>query len=127
MKWEVQWQAISHICRIDGTCGRNSLCTYTRDSGKRCSCLHGFKMVNDQDWSRGCEPEQLSVCNKDDDCDFMELPYTEFYGYDISFHLNTTLDACKKTCLQDNNCKGFNFALQVGTGLFFLFLEVLVA
>ncbi|KAF5773719.1 putative protein kinase RLK-Pelle-SD-2b family [Helianthus annuus] len=123
MKWEVQWQAISHICRIDGTCGPNSLCTYTRDSGKRCSCLHGFKMVNDQDWSRGCEPEQSNVCKADNDCDFMVLPYTEFYGYDISFHINTTLDACKKTCLQDNNCKGFNFASQVGTGLFFCFLK----
>ncbi|KAJ0477170.1 putative protein kinase RLK-Pelle-SD-2b family [Helianthus annuus] len=123
MKWEVQWQAISHICRIDGTCGPNSLCTYTRDSGKRCSCLHGFKMVNVQDWSRGCEPEQSNVCNKDNDCDFLELPYTEFYGYDISLHRNTTLDACKKTCLQDNNCKGFNFAQIAVTRPFRCFLK----
>ncbi|KAI7734121.1 hypothetical protein M8C21_033197, partial [Ambrosia artemisiifolia] len=79
--------------------------------------------LNDLDWSRGCEPDQSHLCKKVDDCDFIEMPYTEFYGYDTSFHLNTTLDACKKECLQDSNCKGFNFAPQAGTGLFFCFLK----
>ncbi|KAI3811840.1 hypothetical protein L1987_21572 [Smallanthus sonchifolius] len=121
MKWEVQWQAICHICRIDGTCGPNSLCTYSQDSGKKCSCLHGYKMVNSKDWSYGCEPE-FHMCKKDH-CDFIELPYTEFYGYDIRFHLNTSLDACKKDCLQDNTCSGFNFAWKADGGYYFCFLK----
>ncbi|KAJ0747547.1 putative non-specific serine/threonine protein kinase [Helianthus annuus] len=32
-EWVVQWQAISHSCRIHGVCGQNSLCTYSQDSG----------------------------------------------------------------------------------------------
>ncbi|KAK1426950.1 hypothetical protein QVD17_15632 [Tagetes erecta] len=109
-KWEVQWQAINHICRINGVCGPNSLCTYVQDSGKKCSCLHGYKMVNSHDWSYGCKPE-FDQC-KEDDCDYIELPYTEFYGYDIRFNQVTTLDACKKDCSQDKTCSGFNFAWQ---------------
>ncbi|KAI3804180.1 hypothetical protein L1987_32354 [Smallanthus sonchifolius] len=121
MKWEVQWQAIYPICRIDGTCGPNSLCTYSLESGKKCSCLHGHKMVNSKDWSYGCEPE-FHMCKKDD-CDFIELHYTEFYGYDILFHRNITLDACKKDCLQDDTCIGFNFAWKAEGRYFFCFLK----
>ncbi|KAI3811841.1 hypothetical protein L1987_21573 [Smallanthus sonchifolius] len=117
MKWEVQWQAISHIFKIDGTCGPNSLCTYSQDSGKKCSCLHGYKMVNSQDWSYGCEPE--FHLRKKEDCGFIELHYTEFYGYDIRFHHNTSLDACKRDCLQDNTCSGFNFAWKADAGYYF--------
>ncbi|XP_076927986.1 putative receptor protein kinase ZmPK1 [Bidens hawaiensis] len=120
MKWEVTWQAISQICRIDGTCGPNSLCTYS-NYGRKCSCLHGFKMAHSQDWSAGCEPDQSMDC-KEDGCDFIALPYAEFYGYDIRFHVNTTLDACKKDCLHDNNCRGFNFAYLSDKG-FFCFLK----
>ncbi|KAL8196782.1 hypothetical protein R6Q57_024484 [Mikania cordata] len=122
MKWEVQCQAITEICRIDGTCGPNSLCSYTRDSGRKCSCLHGFKMVNSQDWSYGCEPE-FQMCKNSSDCDFIVLEYAEFYGYDISFHPNTSLDACKKDCLQDKTCRGFNFAWKTDGGYYFCFLK----
>ncbi|KAK1426952.1 hypothetical protein QVD17_15634 [Tagetes erecta] len=120
-KWEVQWQAINHICRIDGTCGPNSVCTYVQNYGKKCSCLHGFKMVNSHDWSYGCEPE-FNQC-KEDECDFIGLPYTEFYGYDIRFHMNYTLDACKQDCSQDKACSGFNFAWKNDTGYYFCFLK----
>ncbi|MFS7938601.1 putative S-locus glycoprotein [Helianthus anomalus] len=87
-EWVVQWQAVSHSCRIHGVCGQNSLCTYSQDSEKKivtarrtCTCLHGFKMVNSKDWSYGCEPD-FQLCRPEDE-DFVELRYVEFYGYDI--------------------------------------------
>nr|XP_043638775.1 putative receptor protein kinase ZmPK1 [Erigeron canadensis] len=106
-KWEVQWQAIPHSCRIHGICGQNSLCTYaySQDLSRSCSCLHGYKMVNSQDWSYGCEP--ISKTCKPENEDFIELRHVEFYGYDIRYHENYTLDACKQDCLQDCACKGF--------------------
>ncbi|KAJ0747543.1 putative non-specific serine/threonine protein kinase [Helianthus annuus] len=82
-EWMVQWQAISHSCRIHGVCGQNSLCTYSQDSGRTCTCLHGYKMVNSKDWSYGCEPD-FQICRPEDE-DFVELRYVEFYGYDIRY------------------------------------------
>ncbi|KVI03355.1 Apple-like protein [Cynara cardunculus var. scolymus] len=60
--------------------------------GRICSCIHGYRMPCTQD-----------------DCDFIELHQTEFYGYDIRFLPNLTVDACKKDCLHDNSCRGFQF------------------
>ncbi|KAI3788524.1 hypothetical protein L2E82_01293 [Cichorium intybus] len=105
MRWEVQWQAISKPCQLHGICGPNSLCGYSPDLGSACVCLHGYKRVNSEDWSYGCEPE-FQPCTQDD-CDFMELRLVEFYGYDVRLLTNTTLDACKKECLHDNSCRGF--------------------
>ncbi|PWA27938.1 Apple-like protein [Artemisia annua] len=107
MKWEIQWQAVSHSCKIHGTCGPNSLCTYSPKKFRKCSCLHGYKMVNSKDWSYGCEPE-FQRC-KQNDCDFIQLHNTEFYGYDIRLVINRTVDSCKNDCLQDSTCTGFQY------------------
>ncbi|KAI3686878.1 hypothetical protein L1987_80567 [Smallanthus sonchifolius] len=114
-EWVVQWQAVSHPCRIHGICGQNSLCTYSQDSGRACTCLHGYKMVNPKDWSYGCEPD-FKICRPEDE-DFVELRYVEFYSYDIRYHENYTLGACKNDCLHDCTCKGFQFGYddEVGT------------
>ncbi|XP_023742617.1 putative receptor protein kinase ZmPK1 [Lactuca sativa] len=119
-KWEVQWQALSHSCWINGACGPNSLCTYSHVSVRKCNCLHGFKMVNSQDWSYGCEPE-FQPCTKDD-CGFLELPNSEFYGHDYAFFTNTTLDACKNRCLQNSTCRGFQLGWILDKG-YFCFLK----
>lgn len=107
MKWEIQWQAVSHSCRIHGTCGPNSLCTYSPKKFKKCSCLHGYKMVNSEDWSYGCEPE-FKLCSQNE-CDFIQLHNTEFYGYDIQLLKNRTVASCQKDCLQDSTCTGFQY------------------
>ncbi|KAJ9560111.1 hypothetical protein OSB04_005271 [Centaurea solstitialis] len=111
-KWEVQWQAISHSCKIHGTCGPNSLCTYSLNSGRKCTCLHGYKMANPIDWSYGCEPE-FEPCIRDD-CGFIFLRHVEFYGHDVRFFNNITLDYCKTECLNDNTCRGFQFGWKEG-------------
>ncbi|KAI3672936.1 hypothetical protein L6452_39039 [Arctium lappa] len=123
-KWEVQWQAVSHSCRIHGICGPNSLCTYVQDSGRRsCSCLHGYKMVNSQDWSYGCEPD-FKICRPDDaDDEFVELRHVEFFGFDIQYLENYTLDACKKVCLQNCSCKGFQFGYDDEVGTYYCYMK----
>ncbi|KAJ9544568.1 hypothetical protein OSB04_024275 [Centaurea solstitialis] len=108
MNWEVQWQAHSQYCMIHGTCGPNSVCTYSQYSGRKCSCLYGYKMVKSEDWSYGCEPE-LQVCTQDDACDYIELHQVRFYGYDIRLLSDHSVDACKKICLKENTCMGFQF------------------
>uniref|UniRef100_A0A2N9H3X6 non-specific serine/threonine protein kinase n=1 Tax=Fagus sylvatica TaxID=28930 RepID=A0A2N9H3X6_FAGSY len=51
--WVVTWQAFSQPCRIHGICGPNSLCSYDHDTGRKCSCLQGFKLKYHTDWSYG--------------------------------------------------------------------------
>ncbi|GJX94338.1 apple-like protein, partial [Tanacetum coccineum] len=43
------------------------------------------------------------------DCDFIQLHNTEFYGHDIQLLRSRTVDSCKKDCLQDNTCMGFQY------------------
>ncbi|KAI7730282.1 hypothetical protein M8C21_003024 [Ambrosia artemisiifolia] len=109
MEWEVQWQAVSHSCRIHGGCGQNSLCTYSKDS----------------DWSYGCEPD-FKICRPEDE-DFVELPYVEFYGYDIRYHENYSVDACKNDCLHDCACKGFQFGSDNKAGTYYCYIKTFLS
>ncbi|KAF5747018.1 putative serine-threonine protein kinase plant-type [Tripterygium wilfordii] len=106
--WVVSWQAISHPCRIHGSCGPNSVCSYVPSMGRKCSCIPGYKVVNDTDWSFGCEPEFNLSCATGSAA-FLQLPHVEFFGYDIGFYPNCTLRECEKLCLEACNCKGFQF------------------
>ncbi|KAK1407668.1 hypothetical protein QVD17_39289 [Tagetes erecta] len=104
-QWEVQWQAFSRPCKIHGVCGPNSLCTYSPQTGRKCSCVDGYKMKNRNDWSFGCEPVFKSCQQKEED--YVVIPFVEYYGYDMDYLQNITLEACKQICLKDCTCKGF--------------------
>ncbi|KAI3821330.1 hypothetical protein L1987_08895 [Smallanthus sonchifolius] len=106
-KWEVQWQAFSTPCKIHGVCGPNSLCTYSQETGRKCTCVHGYKKKNPNDWSSGCEPV-FKPCQEEEE-GYVVLPYVEYYGYDIDYLPNRTLEQCKQVCLNNCNCKGFQF------------------
>ncbi|KDP41678.1 hypothetical protein JCGZ_16085 [Jatropha curcas] len=106
--WVVSWELSSQPCTVHGVCGPNSVCSYSRISGKMCSCIPGFKMVDYTDWSRGCEPEFNISCSTTEST-FLKLRHVEFYGYDFGFYPNTTFDDCKNKCLQRCDCKGFQF------------------
>ncbi|KAJ9559922.1 hypothetical protein OSB04_005082 [Centaurea solstitialis] len=121
MRWEVQWQALSQSCKIHGICGPNSVCSISQDSGRKCSCVYGYKRVKLEDWSYGCEPD-FHVCIQDD-CDFIELHQVDFYGYDIRFIHHVTLDACKKNCLHDDACMGFQFGWKEDTWAYYCFIK----
>uniref|UniRef100_A0A5B7BS46 Receptor-like serine/threonine-protein kinase n=1 Tax=Davidia involucrata TaxID=16924 RepID=A0A5B7BS46_DAVIN len=114
--WVVSWQAMFDLCRIHNSCGRNSLCSYDPGSGRTCSCLLWFKMKNHTDWSYGCEPEFNLSCNRSE-FDFVKLPHSDFYGYNIHILRNYTLARCKKKCLETCNCKGFQYKFNESSGV----------
>ncbi|XP_059637453.1 putative receptor protein kinase ZmPK1 [Cornus florida] len=106
--WVSSWQAFKEQCRMPGVCGPNSLCTYIphENPGRRCTCLAGYKMVNQTDWTFGCEPISNLPCDESE-AGFLEFLRGDFYGYDIGVYSNYTLERCAKECLQLCSCKGF--------------------
>ncbi|KAF3954115.1 hypothetical protein CMV_020497 [Castanea mollissima] len=116
--WVVTWQAFSDPCRIHGICGPNSLCSYYPVSGRRCSCLQGFNLKDQTDWSYGCEPEFRIPCNHTDETSFVQLAHTEFYGSDIFFRPNVTFQFCQEQCLNRCDCNGFQYKFDEGSGYY---------
>ncbi|XP_059631074.1 putative receptor protein kinase ZmPK1 [Cornus florida] len=116
--WVVSWQAISNPCSIHGICGPNSLCTYAAESGRRCNCLPGHKMKNHTDWSYGCEPDFTPSCNNDHEVAFIKLPHVKFYGYELGYFENQTLEWCEEECLKHCDCKGFQFSYESDNGYY---------
>uniref|UniRef100_A0A2N9GKG8 Bulb-type lectin domain-containing protein n=1 Tax=Fagus sylvatica TaxID=28930 RepID=A0A2N9GKG8_FAGSY len=80
-EWFVTWQAFSDPCRIHGICGLNGVCSYDHVFGRKCSCLQGFKMKDQTDWSYGCEPEFSVSCNNTDKSSFVQLAHVEYYVF----------------------------------------------
>ncbi|KAI4337015.1 hypothetical protein L6164_015477 [Bauhinia variegata] len=104
--WEVSWQAISDPCSVHGICGANSMCVYDYTSGRNCYCLQGHKMKDPNDWTQGCEPEFAAIPTNPTDLDFLLLPNSEFYGYDIEIYHVWNITSCLEICLQaGDDCK----------------------
>jgi hypothetical protein len=114
--WVVTYQAFSQPCRIHGICGPNSLCSYDHVSGRKCSCLQGFKMKDHTDWSYGCEPEFSISCNNTDESSFVQLAHVEYYGSDIEFHENATFQFCRDECQKRCDCNGFQYKFNAPSG-----------
>ncbi|TKY66098.1 putative receptor protein kinase ZmPK1 [Spatholobus suberectus] len=107
-QWYVSWQVIFDTCTIHGICGANSTCNFDPKMGRRCSCLPGYRVKNHSDWSYGCEPVFDLACNRNEST-FLEMQGVEFYGYDNNYVPNSTYMNCVNLCLQDCNCKGFQY------------------
>ncbi|TKY75019.1 putative receptor protein kinase ZmPK1 [Spatholobus suberectus] len=116
-KWSITWQAKEKPCSIHGICGPNSLCSYHQNSGVTCSCLPGYKMKNDGDWSYGCEPKFYASCNKTESR-FLFISNVELYGYDYGFMPNYTLHQCQELCLQLCDCKGIQYTYIFSAGTY---------
>ncbi|RYR26202.1 hypothetical protein Ahy_B02g060384 [Arachis hypogaea] len=63
-KWYVSLQAISDSCTIHGICGANSVCRFDLKKGRKCSCVPGYKVKNQSDWSYGCESIFAATSNE---------------------------------------------------------------
>ncbi|XP_059290327.1 putative receptor protein kinase ZmPK1 [Lycium ferocissimum] len=124
--WEVSWQLNWQPCTIHGLCGLNSLCTYSHDSGRKCTCLQRHKMKNVTDWSYGCEPDFKLSCPDSNMVDFVHLRHVEFYGYDSMHYRNVTLEQCKQNCLHACDCKGFQFKFET-EGIYVCLLKTLLS
>nr|GEX05408.1 putative receptor protein kinase ZmPK1 [Tanacetum cinerariifolium] len=116
-QWTVSWQAISTTCAIHGICGPNSLCTYSSEVGRSCTCMHGYKAKNHSDSSLGCEPT-FDLTRHRENYDFIRLPNVEFYGLDLLYKPGVSLNECKMACLDEMKCKAFQFSFDGGLGVF---------
>ncbi|XP_021667700.2 putative receptor protein kinase ZmPK1 [Hevea brasiliensis] len=115
--WVVSWQALSQPCEIHGACGPYSKCSHSPISGRRCSCLPGYRVKNANDWSSGCESKFYISCDNDtDQFRFIRLPHVEFYGHDYGVYPGYTLEMCRKLCLSLCGCKGFQHRY-IGDGM----------
>ncbi|KAI3465308.1 hypothetical protein Pfo_021971 [Paulownia fortunei] len=115
--WVVSWQAIFKSCRIHGACGPNSLCSYDPSSGRVCSCLDGFRMKKDADFSLGCEPEFNLPQNKSEVI-LIKVSQANFYGYNINITRNSSLKMCEEICLELHNCQGFWYGYDKEDGVY---------
>ncbi|XP_054780237.1 putative receptor protein kinase ZmPK1 [Prosopis cineraria] len=107
-QWYVSWQAIPDSCIVHGICGVNSICKYNPRKGRTCSCLPGYRVKNHSDWSYGCESKFQHTC----DSNFLKFPHVEFYGNDYVYVKNTSYKNCRDLCLQDCECKVFQFTFE---------------
>ena len=103
-KWEVTWQLPVPPCNINGV----SLCTYSSAG----------------DWSQGCVPDLDRRCDSGDV--FLRISHTEFYGYDIGFKQNKTLEECESICLSYCDCRGFQYKFDWDSGFYNCFPKTLL-
>ncbi|CAI9762001.1 unnamed protein product [Fraxinus pennsylvanica] len=104
--WLITWQALSQPCQVHGVCGRNAICVYAPIP--KCICTPGFEVNNPSDWSAGCKPafkETLSNLQ----VKFVEVPQTDYFGFDIDFQPDFSMEACRELCLGDSRCKAFTY------------------
>ncbi|XP_047082913.1 putative receptor protein kinase ZmPK1 [Lolium rigidum] len=104
--WSVTWMAFPQLCKVRGLCGRNGICVYTPVPA--CVCAPGYQVVDPSDRSKGCSPKFNITCDAQK-VRFVELPNTDFLGYDLGAHRFVSLRNCKNICLSDCNCAGFAY------------------
>ncbi|XP_057971040.1 putative receptor protein kinase ZmPK1 [Malania oleifera] len=121
--WEITWFPSGlDVCGVHGLCGAYGICSYNPLAS--CSCPYGFFRADSSDWSKGCTPWFNQTCNQVD-LDFMELHYTDYFGYDMeTYGAGVTFEACRNACLSDCKCKGFGYTLN-GQGQCYPKMELL--
>ncbi|CDP01278.1 unnamed protein product [Coffea canephora] len=105
---------------FDGNVRAYSLDMASRNwkTGRKCTCAPGYKIKSQKDWAYGCEPDFQLPYNDSNASGFLLLQNVEFYGYDIGFFSNSTLDNCQNLCLNYSSCKGFQFKFDKDKGYY---------
>nr|XP_027096861.1 putative receptor protein kinase ZmPK1 [Coffea arabica] len=124
--WRVTWVHNSEPCKIHGICGTNSLCIYDPEVGRKCICIPGYRMINQMDWSYGCEPDFQVSCTNESASGFIQLLHVEYYGYDIGYFPNSSLESCKSLCLNYCECKGFQYKFDLTMGYYSCFPKTIL-
>ncbi|KAL2485184.1 G-type lectin S-receptor-like serine/threonine-protein kinase [Abeliophyllum distichum] len=103
--WVITWQALSQPCQVHGVCGTNGICVYAPTP--KCICTPGYEMNDPSDWNAGCKPTfNNSLLNSQ--VKFLELSQTDYFGSDLYYKPNFTLEACRELC-RNSLCKGFTY------------------
>ncbi|GJN18116.1 hypothetical protein PR202_gb05243 [Eleusine coracana subsp. coracana] len=69
----------------------------------------GYEMTDLKNWNKGCRPKFSRRCNSTEEFEFIKLPDTDFYGFDVSFNQSVTLEECKKICLDSCSCSAITY------------------
>ncbi|KVI02858.1 putative receptor protein kinase ZmPK1 [Cynara cardunculus var. scolymus] len=107
--WLVTWQAIAQPCNIHGICGRNGICIHGEKTG--CSYPPRYEWSNHTDLSQGCKPTFNKKCVNSISFGFVELSHTDYYGFDLNFTRNISLEDCRDICLGDCRCDAYKYKL----------------
>jgi hypothetical protein len=111
-EWTVSWLAVPQPCMIHGLCGPYGICHYS--PAPTCSCPPGYAMRNPGNWTRGCKPIVDTIGCREGEHKFLRLPNTDFWGSDQQRINRVSWQDCRKVCLSDCTCKGFQY--QEGNG-----------
>ena len=115
--WGVSWEAMPQLCDVHGQCGQNGICAYTPSA--KCFCLPGHVMRQPGDWKIGCRRTFRVPCGGPGTLKFVEIPNTDFYGFDLdSLVRGESFEECKKKCADDCNCNAFGYRM-TGEGFCF--------
>ncbi|KAL8528932.1 hypothetical protein ACS0TY_006414 [Phlomoides rotata] len=120
--WDITWQALTQPCSVLGVCGRNALCVYAHEP--KCTCVPGFEVTNSSDWNLGCKATFNQTHLNSRKVKFLEIPHTDFYGFDLNATSPVTLETCREICLNDFRCKAFSYRLS-GQGVCYVKSELL--
>ncbi|KAJ3680769.1 hypothetical protein LUZ60_015258 [Juncus effusus] len=111
--WSVSWLALSQQCNIRGLCGEYGICRYLPQP--ICTCPRGFRMIDPNNWSKGCERNFKSSSTKNSkQVQFLHLPYSDYSGSVENFTRSISLRACKEICRSSPSCVGFEFKPKIG-------------
>uniref|UniRef100_A0ACD5W059 Uncharacterized protein n=1 Tax=Avena sativa TaxID=4498 RepID=A0ACD5W059_AVESA len=105
--WIVSWEAIAEMCDVHGICGQNGICEYL--PSLRCSCPPGYEMTDPSNWNKGCQPQFNKSCSKTEQFDFIKVPQSDCYGFDLTYNQSFSLAECKKICLDICSCSAFTY------------------
>ncbi|KAJ3668917.1 hypothetical protein LUZ60_010867 [Juncus effusus] len=106
--WNVTWEAFSSVCLVHGLCGKNGICFHT-ETKQRCSCPPNYEMTDPSNWSKGCK-SKFNITNVNPkSVTFLELPNTDYWGYDINVVYSVSLHHCKMLCKNDSSCLAIHY------------------
>ncbi|XP_078181547.1 putative receptor protein kinase ZmPK1 isoform X2 [Carex rostrata] len=111
--WIVTWivtitQPITYgHCDVHGLCGKNGLCLHT-PSKIICSCPPNFEVSDPSDWSKGCKAK-FNISCEPNSITFVQLPNSDFWGYDLNSYFNISLHHCKNHCKNDCTCVAIKY------------------
>lgn len=112
--WSMSWEALPQQCQVHGLCGKNGVCVYMQ-SKATCSCPPGYEMSDPTDWREGCKPKFDTGCGKlQEKSKFVELPRSDYWGYDLNFTTAVSLEGCKDLCAKNCKCRAIEY--KVGSG-----------
>jgi hypothetical protein len=104
--WSIVWPPSSDECNPKGRCGLNGFCI-SNDLKAVCVCLPGYKMVQQGNWTAGCE--RNFTAESCENKNMQEVPNTIWEDVSYSVLSVPSKDSCKQACLEDCNCEAALF------------------